>query len=241
VRQLFELVADGIPPSEAARLATEKGWRTRSGRLWTARQVLDTVTNPVYSGRFRAGKETRAGVHAPIIDADLFQRRAEAITARRTHSWGRRMRHTAPVLAQKVRCAKCHQLMGSRVTRDGVRGYAYFRCRKAVDGRGPCTGTQIRAYDIEETVRFALMNPAGAFPRKRGRPGKDVRTLYALCQVIPLLDPASEQALIRNVVQEVVWNAETAGVRILLNWEMLASGLRKLSPDVKEENTDWDE
>ena len=241
VRQLFELIADGILPSEVARIAAEKGWRTRSGRMWTARQVLDTVTNPVYSGRFRAGKETRAGVHAPIIGADLFHRCAEAIAARRTHSPGRRIRHTAPVLAQKVRCAKCHQLMGARVTRDGVRGYTYFRCRKAVDGRGACTGTQIRAYDIEETVRFALMSPAGAFPRKRGRPGKDVRTLYALCQVIPLLDPESERALIRNVVQEVVWNAETSGVRILLNWEMLASGMSKLSPDVKEEYTDWDE
>lgn len=241
VRQLFELVANGIPPSDAARIAAEKGWRTRSGRMWTARQVLDTVSNPVYSGRFRAGKETRAGVHGPIIDADLFQRCAEVIIARRTHTPGRRMRHTAPVLAQKIRCAKCHQLMGARVTRDGMRGYTYFRCRKAVDGRGPCTGTQIRAYDIEETIRFAFMNPAGAFPRRRGRPGKDVRTLYALCQVIPLLDPASEHALIRNVVHEVVWNAETASLRIVLNWEMLASGLRKLSPQVEAENTDWDE
>jgi hypothetical protein len=85
------------------------------------------------------------------------------------------------------------------------------------------------------------MSPASAFPRKRGRPGKDVLTLYALCQVIPLLDPASERALIRNVVQEVVWNAATTSIRILLNWGILASGLRKLSPDVKEEQTDWDE
>ena len=60
VRQLFELVADGIPPSEAARIAAEKGWRTRSGRRWTARQVLDTVSNPVYSGRFRAGKKNES-------------------------------------------------------------------------------------------------------------------------------------------------------------------------------------
>jgi len=65
--------------------------------------------------------------------------------------------------------------------------------------------------------------------------------LYALCQVIPLLDPAAEQGLIRNVVQEVVWNAEKASLRILLNWEMLASGLRKLSSQVEAESTDWDE
>ena len=85
------------------------------------------------------------------------------------------------------------------------------------------------------------MSPAGNFPRKRGRPDKSVRPLYAHCQVIPLLDPALEQARIRNVIQEVIWNAETATLRILLSWEMLASGLRRLSPQVEAENTGWDD
>ena len=106
VRELFELVAGGIPPSGAALIAAQKGWRTRGGRPWTARQVLDTVTNPVYSGRFRAGKATRAGVHAPIIDADLFQRCAEAIAARRTHNPRRSPQNRPYVVTSKPAIGK---------------------------------------------------------------------------------------------------------------------------------------
>ena len=81
------------------------------------------------------------------------------------------------------------------------------------------------------------MSPAGAFPRKRGRPGEGRYHAVRALPVDTSPDPASERALI----QEVVWNAETTSIRILLNWEILASGLRKLSPDVSAENTDWDE
>ena len=59
VRELFALVEKGALPLEIARIAAEKGWQTRSGRLWTARQILDTVGNPVYTGHFRAGDTSR--------------------------------------------------------------------------------------------------------------------------------------------------------------------------------------
>ena len=127
------------------------------------------------------------------------------------------------------------------MARYGPRAYTHLRCRKAVGIEKPCKGTQVRAFDIEEAVWSALMNPAKAFPRRRGRPGKDVLTLYALCQVIPLLEPRSERVLIRNVVQEVVWNAETRGIRIMLNWEALASGLDELLPNPEKVRPAWDE
>lgn len=37
----------------------------------------------------------------------------------------------------------------------------------------------------------------------------------------------AERALIREVVQEIVWNAETSGVRISLNLAVLARGFRR--------------
>lgn len=145
VRQLFQLVAEGMLPSEVARIAGEKGWRTRSGRSWTPRQVLDTVENPVYSGRFRTEGGTRTGVHEPIVDDELFHRCAAAIAARRTSASGPRTRRTWSHLEGKVRCARCGQLMGVRTIKNGSRRYIYFRCRKAVEGAMPCMGTQVRA------------------------------------------------------------------------------------------------
>jgi DNA invertase Pin-like site-specific DNA recombinase len=43
VREIFRLVAEGALPREVACMAAERGWKTRGGRPWTARQILDTV------------------------------------------------------------------------------------------------------------------------------------------------------------------------------------------------------
>ena len=209
------------------RIAGEKGWRTRSGRSWTPRQVIDTVGNPIYSGRLRTEGGTRTGVHEPIVDDDLFHRCAAAIAARRTSAPGPRTRRTWSHLEGKVRRARCGQLMGVRTTKNGSRRCIYFPCRKAVEGAKPWTGTQVRAHDIEERVRPILMEPGDVFQRRRGRPTEDTVTLYSLGQLMPLLDPVAERALIREVVQEIVWNAETSGVRFSLNLAVLARGFRR--------------
>ena len=96
VLSLFELMADGVPPSAISSIASEKGWRTRSGRFWTARQVLDTVSNPVYLGRFRAasGNQSRSdqvdgrsgssiGRHVRAFHARWERRLVSAATGRR--------------------------------------------------------------------------------------------------------------------------------------------------------------
>lgn len=70
-RELFDLISSGVLPSEVERIAADRKWRTRNGRPWTARQVLETVSNPVYTGRFRAASGTRQGVHEPIVSTRL--------------------------------------------------------------------------------------------------------------------------------------------------------------------------
>jgi hypothetical protein len=45
VKTMFELVADGVKTSVVEETALLRNWRTRSGKLWTARQILDTVSN----------------------------------------------------------------------------------------------------------------------------------------------------------------------------------------------------
>lgn len=58
----IDLVTDGIPPSEIARIANDNNWRTKmrkakrsgkktGGNPWTARQVLATLSNLVYMGK----------------------------------------------------------------------------------------------------------------------------------------------------------------------------------------------
>lgn len=225
VRELFRLIADGALPRKVARMAAERGWRTRAGGMWTARQILDTVANPVYLGCFRSAERTRPGTHEAIVDEDLFNRCAGAIAARRTSPAGSRVHREWSHLAGKVRCARCGKVMGVRVTVNGPRRYVYFRCRTASPGSGPCKGTQVRAFDIEETVRSILMDPGRAFPRKRGRPARAAVALYSLRQFLPLLDPHGEREFIREVVQEVAWNADARAIRLALNLKALAEEL----------------
>ncbi len=120
VRDIFTLIADGLRPSEVARMADERGWRTRNENHWTARQVLETVSNPVYTGHFRAANGVRPACHDAIITEDLFQRCAEMRASRRTVVNAPRQRPAWSMLQGRVRCARCGRLMSIHVNRRGA-------------------------------------------------------------------------------------------------------------------------
>lgn len=223
-----DIITSRIRDSRAglvARMAAERGWKTGAGGMWTARQILDTIANPVYLGCFRSPVGTRPGTREAIVDEDLFDRCAAAIAARRIRSAGSRVRREWSHLAGKVRCARCGRVMSTRVTANGTRRYVYFRCRTADADGATCTGTQVRAFDIEETVRSILTDPGQAFPSKRGRPTRAAAALYSLGQLLPLLEPKGERAFIREAVQDVVWNADTRAIRLALNLKALSEEL----------------
>ena len=158
VKTMFELVADGVKTSVVEETALLRSWRTRSGRLWTARQILDTLSNPVYIGRFRAPKGSRPGGHPPIIDEALFQRCADAIAVRRTGSAHRRRSHSGInwIVRGLLYCGSCGRLMGSHTVRVRSVISRYYRCRSTAGGRKPCTGVMVNAYAIEAAVLAEL-------------------------------------------------------------------------------------
>jgi len=158
VKTMFELVADGVKPSVVEETALLRSWRTRSGRLWTARQILDTLSNPVYIGRFRAPKGSRPGGHPPIIDEALFQRCADAIAVRRTGSAHRRRSHSGInwIVRGLLYCGSCGRLMGSHTVRVRSVISRYYRCRSTAGGRKPCKGVMVNAYAIEAAVLTQL-------------------------------------------------------------------------------------
>jgi hypothetical protein len=51
----------------------QSGNRTGGGR-WTACQILDRLSNPVYIGMIRDGDRTRPGGHQAIVAAENFKR-----------------------------------------------------------------------------------------------------------------------------------------------------------------------
>jgi site-specific DNA recombinase len=93
VRGIFDLAAEGMLPTQITPVLNQRGWRTKvtvaksSGRTngggpWTPRQVLAVLNNPVYIGRFAAGKSTRPGQHEAIVTPEQFAAVQEQIAAR---------------------------------------------------------------------------------------------------------------------------------------------------------------
>lgn len=95
VTDIFRHAANGDLPSRIASAINNLGWPTKvyhskrsdqttGGGKWTARQIIDTLRNPVCIGRFADGKKTRDGCHDPIVDQATFDAEQRHLDARRT-------------------------------------------------------------------------------------------------------------------------------------------------------------
>jgi len=180
VRQFFACAADGKVPSEIARLASGQGWRTRRGNAWTPRQVLETLSNPVYAGRFGSAASIREGCHEAIVSVELFGKVRGALEARRTRRPGRRTSVVTSFLQGRVRCAACGRLMSVHSNRGGCVEHRYFRCTDS-GGLPRCQGTHVRAETLESEVLGIFAEPErcirlgcerreGAYPVESGSP-----------------------------------------------------------------------
>jgi DNA invertase Pin-like site-specific DNA recombinase len=216
VRQLFEWAAGGKRPSEIAQLAGERQWRTRRGSPWTPRQVVETLSNLVYTGRLGSAASPREGCHEAILSPELFEKARGAVEARRTRPPGRRPGVAASFLQGRVRCAACGRLMSVHSNRRGCVEHRYFRCTDS-GGLPRCQGTHVRVATLESEVLSIFVEPERRIKRGRGRPDRFMTTLFAFAQIFPTLSLAARDEFAREVIEEVVWDAGACRARIRLN------------------------
>ena len=170
VKWMFDVAAGGQLPAAIADAANRRGARTkmtvgrrtanqRGGNLWTARQVVATLSNPVYLGFFKDGADVRIGHHEPIVGHDVFAAAATQLQSRRTRVPGRRFEIAWP-LKGRIQCAACGRPMSPHTIRHGNCVYRYYRCRSTAGGQAPC-GRQVSAYAIEIAVQRNLWLSGG--------------------------------------------------------------------------------
>ena len=129
VKWLFEHAAAVRTPAEIADDANANG-RTKArtarqsgkafgGNLWTARQVIATLRNPVYLGQFGEKQDFGIGHYDPILKHELFAAGADQLEARRTREPGVRYLIDWP-LKGRIVCAACERLMSPQRSGTGA-------------------------------------------------------------------------------------------------------------------------
>jgi len=142
IRTMFELYASGAYTlGSLAEKMDQLGFRARTGRVHSGKQLSQILNNPFYAGMMRIKKtnETFAGKHKPIVSQTLFNR-VRDILQRRTP----RRQHRYPFLFPRlIACANC----GLSIIGERQKGRVYYRCHAKT-----CRGGCIRERVIEDTI-----------------------------------------------------------------------------------------
>lgn len=231
IQAMFKMAADGKTPSEIAQAINQRGWRTKErialrtekvsgGNLWTARQVLATLSNPVYLGQFAEGKGRRPGIHEAIVSESLFEQVHNSIESRRTSSPGRRDKVHIWLLKGILRCAGCGRLMSTQTTSYKNRIYRYYRCRSNAGGNPPCKETQIGAGNLEREV-FAVLSDSTRCTPKENATAEKMALLQSVSSVWSVLTYTAQCRLLPKFVKEIVWNAQKITICVTLDDEAI--------------------
>jgi site-specific DNA recombinase len=131
VNTIFDLYLEGNGDNRTATLLNSMGYRTRSGKLWTGKQVRDILMNPIYVGRFFYMDEYHEGIVPAIVDIEKFE------TAQKMRE-GRRGKHPKQVSSSYIfsgvlRCARCGRVMPGKISNANKKGGIYtqrtYTCR----------------------------------------------------------------------------------------------------------------
>ena len=175
VVEIFRRAGKGELPKEIANDINALGWptklyhakrscKTSGGGKWTARQIIDTLRNPVYLGRFAEGNSTRDGCHEPIVNQAMFDAAQRQLESRRTTARRERAHHDHLAFRQKVVCPRCsrflttYQSMRKLSDRSNVSNF-FYACRSTAGGQPRCKGVSYPAWDIEQAVRELFDTP----------------------------------------------------------------------------------
>jgi len=176
VAEIFRRAASGELPKQIATDLNILGWLTKvyhakrsrkitGGGKWTARQIIDTLRNPVYTGRFSGGVGTRDGCHEPIIDQAAFDAAKKQLESRRTTDQSKRTRQDHFVFRQKIVCPRCGRFLTTyqttqKIFRQSTVNRYFYACRSTAGGLSRCKGVNYPAFDIEQSVG-KLFNTSG--------------------------------------------------------------------------------
>jgi site-specific DNA recombinase len=158
VREIFGLyTARRIGTRAIANELTQRGYRRRSGRPWSAKTVTDIPRNPSYLGTV-AFRDVRAeDAHRPIIDRQTFAAAGTLLAERGANPATAAGVTSDYHLTGKIICPQCgKQYVGTTAT-GRSRTYRYYTCQtRNRYGTLVCDAPRIDAHALDDRVSAAL-------------------------------------------------------------------------------------
>jgi len=163
VLAIFELYLELGSIMEVLREVNARGWTlkafsTKSGGIcgggkFDRGRLHALLTNVTYTGKIRYRNEVHDGEHAPIIDAETFNRVQDLMRENRFSGPGKKHADHAPLLRGLLHCKACDKAMSLSWTSKGARKYRYYVCNGAAKkGWETCPAKSVPAAQIEQFV-----------------------------------------------------------------------------------------
>lgn len=158
IRYCFETRDKGIPKKPIADELNNRGYRTKTGKLFTVNTVSKILANPVYKG-----VDNYAGIERSCpatVSAELWDR-VQEIEKREKKSYGKKVSTAYYALSGKLFCGHCGSTMigDSGTGRNGEKHF-YYTCSSRKKNRSCNKKSEkkdfIEWYICEQTVKFVL-------------------------------------------------------------------------------------
>jgi site-specific DNA recombinase len=114
--------------SMLAKWLNESGYRTKSGRLWSAASVITVLRNRAYLGEIYYRGNWYPAPHEPLIPQELFEHAQAILTERGEDRAQRRTNASDYLLTGRVRCGRCGQAYVGTAAHGRSGRYMYYTC-----------------------------------------------------------------------------------------------------------------
>ena len=136
----------------------ERGYRTRSGRPWGHKAVLQILRNPVYAGQVAFRGVRHDAAHARLLDEETFASCGEILDARGEDAAEKRRNPTDYLLSGLLRCERCGKSYLGTSAHGKLYRYRYYTCfSRHRYGRHGCEAERLPAERLDQAVIEALV------------------------------------------------------------------------------------
>lgn len=163
VSVIFDRYVNGRLGSHAiANWLNESGHRTRAGRPWSYKAVLNVIRNRTYLGEVHFRGPWHPSTHPPLVSKELFDA-AQALLLERGEDISKRASNSSDyLLTGLVVCDSCGRHFTGTAANGRNGTYRYYTCAsRQRSGSHACRAPRLPADALDELVVAALIDAYG--------------------------------------------------------------------------------